>query len=103
MWESSVPFPKFDGTQNCKGYDLDDFYFEGKNKTETWRHNVTAKKICDDCPFLNECLLWGVYEEQHGIWGGTTARDREIIRKKLKLKIDWRLKRVDFDRQTKEQ
>lgn len=102
MWNPQVPYPKFDGTQNCADMDTQEFYYENEDKMKTYRHNQKAKQICNDCFFLAECLTWGVYEEQHGIWGGTTPLERANIRKKLNIKIDWRLKRVDFDRATKE-
>ena len=46
-----------------------------------------AKKICNRCPHLSECAEWGIYKEAHGIWGGLTIRDRQVIRRQRGIKI----------------
>jgi len=44
-----------------------------------------AKKICNKCPMINECLSYAVkHPELIGIWGATTPREREIIRSKAR-------------------
>lgn len=41
-----------------------------------------AKRICADCPVHNQCLEYALAnDEQHGIWGGTTLRERRLIKK----------------------
>lgn len=40
-----------------------------------------AKAICDTCPVQPECLHHALTQpEKHGIWGGTTPRQRQQIR-----------------------
>ena len=41
-----------------------------------------AKKLCRACPVQVECLTYALdAREPHGIWGGTTVKDRlRIIR-----------------------
>jgi WhiB family redox-sensing transcriptional regulator len=42
---------------------------------------MLAKKFCEECPVKNECLQFAlVNNEQYGIWGGLTLKER------LKLK-----------------
>jgi WhiB family redox-sensing transcriptional regulator len=42
-----------------------------------------AKKVCAECPVEEQCLEWALQnDEQHGIWGGTTPKQRMRIRKK---------------------
>ena len=38
------------------------------------------KSVCQGCPVIDECLNEAMRDELHGIWGGTTTRDRERIR-----------------------
>jgi hypothetical protein len=38
-----------------------------------------AQAICQSCPVQAECLEAGM-DEAHGIWGGTTARERVRLR-----------------------
>jgi hypothetical protein len=41
-------------------------------------------KICVDCPVKQECLDFALSfpqaEDMHGVYGGTTAKDRRAIR-----------------------
>jgi WhiB family redox-sensing transcriptional regulator len=40
-----------------------------------------AFELCDQCPVAQECLDFALTERiQHGIWGGTTGRERRRIR-----------------------
>lgn len=44
------------------------------NKGEPTR---AARRICPACPERAACLQWALdNNEQHGVWGGRTARDR---------------------------
>jgi WhiB family redox-sensing transcriptional regulator len=38
-----------------------------------------AKRICNNCPVIAECLEFGI-SEQYGVWGGTTPQERVKIR-----------------------
>jgi WhiB family transcriptional regulator, redox-sensing transcriptional regulator len=41
-----------------------------------------AKAVCAGCPVRRECLAFALGTEQvHGIWGGTTARERVIAQR----------------------
>ena len=41
-----------------------------------------AKLICYDCPVKSECLEHALrYNENLGVWGGRTARERQLLRK----------------------
>lgn len=45
-----------------------------------------AKRVCNGCPVRVECLdfamQWGSVPYDQGIWGGTTADERHLIRKR---------------------
>jgi WhiB family transcriptional regulator, redox-sensing transcriptional regulator len=41
-----------------------------------------AKAICGECPVCIECLDYALSRGETGIWGGTTDRERRIIRKR---------------------
>jgi hypothetical protein len=39
-----------------------------------------AQTLCRSCPRLTDCAAWAVETRQtHGVWGATTARERERI------------------------
>lgn len=44
-----------------------------------------AREICEVCPARARCLLTALVEdERFGVWGGTTGRQRTLMRKALK-------------------
>ena len=42
-----------------------------------------AKDLCNQCPVKNLCLEFAlINDEEYGIWGGTSVRQRDILRGK---------------------
>lgn len=54
----------------------EDFYdYSERSFIEGW-----AKKLCGQCPVQNLCLEYALTaKETAGIWGGTTARERQKL------------------------
>lgn len=49
---------------------------------------IYAKTFCNSCPVRVYCLVDGL-REQHGVWGGFTVEERELIRRSLrKARLD---------------
>ena len=46
-----------------------------------------AKQLCGQCKHKIECAEWGIQHERIGIWGGLTARERELIRRKRNIRL----------------
>ena len=41
-----------------------------------------ARKICNGCPVLDTCLEYAlIHNEDHGVWGGESERERRRLRK----------------------
>lgn len=41
-----------------------------------------ARRVCDGCPVLSECLEYALENRiDHGVWGGTSERERRRIQK----------------------
>lgn len=90
--ESSEPFnwiPDAPWMERAKCRGMTSEIFFGKEYTGRQRHRPTltsvdirrAKAICAICPVLQECFEFAmVNNEEYGVWGGTTHRDRERIR-----------------------
>lgn len=58
----------------CKGEDTELFY---PNRGET---ATLAKEICRRCSVLPACLEYATaFQEEHGIWGGTTPNERKRL------------------------
>ena len=46
-------------------------------------NNINAslpKSVCGRCEHRVECAEWGIQNEEYGIWGGLTPRQRQKIR-----------------------
>ena len=39
-----------------------------------------AREICVSCPLRAKCLDYATFAEEYGIWGGTTAGERKVLR-----------------------
>jgi WhiB family redox-sensing transcriptional regulator len=79
---SKAEYPDFfeKGEPHCASADPDAFFPEtGVGDSTTMV--VLAKKICASCPYVIECLAWAMENEELGIWGGTTARERSRLRR----------------------
>lgn len=38
-----------------------------------------AKQVCRHCPAINDCLAYALQFDLHGVWGGTSQRERHKI------------------------
>lgn len=63
----------------CRGSGLDWF----PSRHDLWAE-ADAVNVCRTCPHQAECLAWAIEHDEHGIWGGTT--DRERLRAKIRGK-----------------
>lgn len=62
----------------CKGVDPDLFFPGDKNP------GLEAKAVCNTCKAKQPCLAFALKNEEPGVWGGTTQKDRAQIRRKLR-------------------
>ena len=70
----------------CRNYPghVDDFWPEKNEHAPALRAVSFCRGINDGivCPVLEKCQLWGLYNEDFGVWGGLTAEDRRRIRRR---------------------
>jgi WhiB family transcriptional regulator, redox-sensing transcriptional regulator len=38
-----------------------------------------AKRICATCPVIDECLRFALDNDEIGVWGGTSQRERQMM------------------------
>lgn len=69
----------------CTEVGVEIFYPEGPGEAESIYR--MSRRICGNCPVKQACLEWAVRHESHGMWGGTTPRERMAIRKKLGITV----------------
>jgi WhiB family transcriptional regulator, redox-sensing transcriptional regulator len=48
-----------------------------------------ARKICANCPVQGQCLEYALENRiDHGVWGGTSERERRRILKRRRIAVD---------------
>ena len=74
---------------NCREEDNSLFFLEAGARGRTkHKQELAAKKICRLCPVINECLAHALsVPEYFGVWGGTTADERNAILRKRGMRI----------------
>ena len=59
------------------------FFFEQNEVSPT--EVRMAKKVCQGCPERQACLDFAIEnDEQHGIWGGMTLKERKRYKRRLR-------------------
>ncbi len=60
----------------CCGLDPEIFFPHA-----TSRREIAAKRVCERCPVVGECLSWAMlHREDWGIWGGLSEHERRRLR-----------------------
>lgn len=72
----------------CAGTDQEMWWPEVMRGVEARAAERTALAICDTCPVRAACLKWAIEHEPRGIWGGTTSRQRRLLRQALGRVVD---------------
>ena len=68
----------------CRVRDLPvDIFFPGQGESVDQR----AVLACLDCPVNAQCLEHALHHETHGYWAGTSEKQRQRIRKNLKISV----------------
>lgn len=62
------------------------FLAEGTQQAKA-RVTQEAKAICADCPIRKQCAAWALAHEDFGVWGGMTATERRVERKRIGLRL----------------
>ena len=73
------------GSAPCAQADPEAFFPERVKGTVP--ETQTAKKICRTCPYTVQCLEWAIEHDERGIWGGTTERDRRVMKQQRRGKL----------------
>lgn len=69
----------------CKNADPDMFFPEPGGK---YHGNVEpAKAVCSGCDIKLECLRVAIVNEYDGVWGGTTLRERQLMKRKPRRRM----------------
>ena len=66
----------------CREMDVSAFYHSDNERGASRRkRTAAAKRVCESCPVILDCLQWALdIDEPHGIWGGKTTVERNLMR-----------------------
>lgn len=56
----------------------------GKVISSVYKNEQAAKALCAQCPVRVKCLMFALEQNDIGIWGGTTERERRSIKRSKK-------------------
>lgn len=60
-------------TAEARRAKADKFFPAGRPSNE-------PKRMCADCPVVQDCLQWALEYDETGIWGGTTDKERSKMK-----------------------
>lgn len=74
----------------CVGRDTNDFYTHGEDRSSVqikreYQMRKEMVEYCAPCPVQDACLAHALQYEHHGIWAGTTPKERRDMRVKLNI------------------
>jgi hypothetical protein len=91
------------GKGNCVGIDNPDVFFPPREKALYKEIADEAKTYCfgvngnNPCPVRINCLLFAISEdEQHGIWGGMSHRERNALVRKWQRQYKDKMSLKDY-------
>lgn len=69
----------------CANISTPDIFFPPRDKDLYKKVAAEARSYCNACPVQPNCLWYAVSsDEQHGIWGGRSHRERNALVRKWK-------------------
>lgn len=90
MYEQTGYVEEWRYDAKCRGMDTE-LWYPPRDKTKYKDIATVSKAVCygrdglPECPVRKECLLYAdSIDEQHGIWGGMSHRERNALKRKAK-------------------
>lgn len=80
----------------CKDYPTAMFFPErpGPGVPAPMAEIRAALEVCSRCPVTMPCLEYALLRKEPGVWGGTTERERQIMKsRRNRGHADWMVKR----------
>lgn len=72
-------YPDYTGDEPCRSMPGELYFPENGSPKKT----VIA--LCNTCDVLEQCRMYALHHESHGLWGGLTEQDRRALRKKMNI------------------
>jgi WhiB family redox-sensing transcriptional regulator len=78
-----MKYPQFTGSEPCTQVGADLFFTP--DTSIVYRDIRKVKAVCEECPMREPCLDYALHVNVVGIWGGTTEKQRIIMRRKRRI------------------
>ena len=65
---------------NCKDTNTRTFFIYREDKNQRLRREA-AYSVCRECDVKKECLDYAIVNNEVGIWGGTSDKERRLLRR----------------------
>lgn len=62
------------------------------------RREAKAKRLCDDCPVIDECRKTARTNREYGYWAGESEEDRHVLGFRVTAPIGVRARATDDER-----
>lgn len=72
---------------SCVDVDPNVFY-PSSGDPDFMKKLTKAKSICSNCEVKVECLVQALENDEYGVWGGLSERQRSLLRGRLGEKFD---------------
>ena len=66
---------------DCRGMNTDLFFMNREELQLEGMTYMSLRRICSDCPIRRDCLEYAFKYERHGMFGGVTGLERDLIRR----------------------
>lgn len=90
MYEDTGSVEAWRYKAKCRGMDTE-LWYPPRDKNKYRKIAEVSKAVCfgrdglPECPVRKQCLLYAdKMDEQHGIWGGMSHRERNALKRKAK-------------------
>ena len=67
---------------DCLGMDTNLFFMSREELQLEGMTYQTLRRVCSDCSIRKDCLQYAFKYERHGMFGGVTGLERDLIRRK---------------------
>lgn len=81
----------------CKDHPHEDWFPYYGMSSNQWKGTARARIVCRTCPVLHECREHAILHEPFGTWGGMTAEERDIYRKRHNVPAPYGARRLRAD------
>lgn len=74
------------GNCSAEKVEINFFFPESPSASVLREQEKAAKKLCNECVVKSACVQVAIKNGEYGIWGGTTERERFLLKRRMRYK-----------------